>query len=99
MEQTQVPQWTLGDRLRKAREPMTQTAIAFQLGKKPSTIGHWESGLHRPGLLELERWAEITGTPLWWLLGYDEDPGRHTILAAIKNRWPSEADSFHKSAA
>ena len=63
-----VPEWTLTDRLRKARElaGMTQKDLAEALGVSKTTITRAEAGeviTHRT----LIQWATTTGVPLDWL--------------------------------
>lgn len=90
-----TPQWTLGDRLRKARETvgLNQKSLADMIGSKGPTLGGWENDLHKPTLQSVELIADATGVPLWWLLGYESDPGRRTILEArIRNRWFRQLD-------
>lgn len=53
--ESRIPQWTLGDRLRKAREwaGMNQTQLAEQLQMSRLTIGRMETGaraIKRPNL-------------------------------------------------
>jgi len=75
MTGVRIPTWTLGDRLRKAREAagLHQSDMAPHFGRGRSTIAGWENDQHRPGKLEVEKWAEVTGAPLWWLQGFDGD--------------------------
>jgi transcriptional regulator with XRE-family HTH domain len=65
-----VPVWTIGDRLRKAREDrgLTQPELADLIGVSRSTVGNYEVGQttrHMP--IVLRGWAEATGVPLTWL--------------------------------
>src|SRR2546430_467887 len=65
---TQVPEFTLGDRLRKSREAagLKQEEMAEIMGVSPATISNWENGLRRPKTGEFElvkRWAEETCVP------------------------------------
>jgi transcriptional regulator with XRE-family HTH domain len=77
-----IPTWTLGDRLRKARvdADMTQDELAAVIGCKPSTIAAWETNRHAPSLQNVELIADNCRVALWWVLGYDHDPGRRAIL-------------------
>lgn len=76
-----IPQWTLGERMRKARlsavngEEMLVTEIAELLGRKPNAIYSWENDYRNPSLKMLNRWAEITGVDIIWLL-HGIDRGR-----------------------
>lgn len=63
-----VPEWTLTDRLRKAREHagLTQRALADGLGVTVQTVSRAERGegiTHRT----LTQWAAVTDVPLDWL--------------------------------
>ena len=74
-----VPQWTLGDRLAKARrdQDITQEEMALRLSEKlgrtvsKQTVSNWESDTNRPrDLLEvIEAWSVITRCHRGWLLG------------------------------
>jgi transcriptional regulator with XRE-family HTH domain len=69
-----VPEWTLGDRLRKAREVagIRQDEIAERLGVSPATISNWETGTRhaRGGEINMVgRWARETRVSEAWLLG------------------------------
>jgi transcriptional regulator with XRE-family HTH domain len=72
-----IPQWTYGERLRKARADagLEQEEMASRLGVSTGTISNWELGRTqgRKMLTRVEEWAEITGVPAAWLLGI-EDP-------------------------
>ena len=74
-----VPQWTLGDRLRKARRHIgaTQTAFAEQLGESAKTYSNWEADRHPPASVVAlaQRVQAVTGVPATWLLGLDDGPG------------------------
>jgi transcriptional regulator with XRE-family HTH domain len=63
-----VPEWTLTDRLRKAREhaQLTQKDLATRLGVTATTVSRAERGegiTHRT----LLQWAAITDVPLEWI--------------------------------
>jgi len=68
------PQWTLGDRLRKAREgaELTQGEMAERLHVSRATISAWETDAHKPvrdgwDLLRLTtRYSEETGVRVEW---------------------------------
>lgn len=67
---TWVPEWTLGDRLRKAREVagLEQGELAGRMGVARGTVHNYESDattkVKRPYLRE---WAYVTGVSLHWL--------------------------------
>jgi transcriptional regulator with XRE-family HTH domain len=66
-----VPQWTMGDRLRKAREEagLSQVELAIQIGVARNTIGNHELGVgaRGPQRVVLNAWAAATGVPVEWL--------------------------------
>jgi transcriptional regulator with XRE-family HTH domain len=64
-----VPEFTLSDRLRKAREVrgLSQTAFAAQTGLSRSTIVRVESGEKVPGVKEYNLWQMATGVSREWL--------------------------------
>lgn len=64
-----VPQWTLGDRLRKAREhaAISSQQMADALDLSRNSITNYEHGRTRPSTLVLRAWALATGVPLEWL--------------------------------
>lgn len=76
MRQTHLPEWSLGDRLTKARHDagLKQADMADILGVTRAAVSGWERGEHQPrDLLDLvARWSDATGVPRAWLLG--EDP-------------------------
>lgn len=66
-----TPEWTLPDRLAKARDfaGLDQAALADLTGISRASISAWENGHReprRPGLLAI---AFATGVPLQWLAG------------------------------
>jgi transcriptional regulator with XRE-family HTH domain len=63
-----VPEWTLTDRLRKAREQagLTQQALAVAIGVTKQTVSRAERGegiTHRT----LLQWAAATDVPVEWI--------------------------------
>ena len=95
-----VPKWTLGDRLRKAREDagIGSTEMARRLHLTRQTITNYERGHRPPAWLTLKVWAEMTEVDLDWLIGdaLDEN-GR-----SIKNRCfspPLQAQSWQMPSA
>lgn len=89
MTQTDLPTFTLGDRLTKARDwaGLTQEQMANALGIGRRSIVRYESGKvpPRPAVIA---WAAITGVPLWWLDGEDDGPD---TLAVDVSRCTHEA--------
>lgn len=68
-----IPQWTLGERMAKARRDntrFTQEQMASLLGVSKASISAWESDARRPHDLPttLHRWAQITYVDYHWLV-------------------------------
>lgn len=78
-----VPEWTLSDRLRKAREhaDLKQTDLAELTGISRASIVNYESGKFIPRRPALAAWAMACGVSLEWLssgdaaYGPDSGPG------------------------
>lgn len=71
-----IPQWTLGDRLRKARQAtgLSREEFADQILVSERTVANYETGATtHPKKLILQQWAEATDVPYWWLVG-DQEP-------------------------
>mgnify|MGYP000871544667 CR=1 FL=1 len=65
-----VPQWTIHDRLRKAREDagFTQADLAALIEVSENTIGNCETGATKnPRRIVVGRWAWATKVPVEWL--------------------------------
>ena len=81
-----IPEWTLADRLRKARTAagMEQTDLAEELGASRSSIVNYETGRTSPRPYMLREWARITEVPASWLLDGDVTREyRHRRLRAV----------------
>jgi transcriptional regulator with XRE-family HTH domain len=66
------PEWTLGDRLRKARIVAgfeEQRSFAAVLGISQPSISNYEADRTRPNRLVLREWARLTGVDEEWLSG------------------------------
>lgn len=67
-----IPQWTLGDRLRKAREHagMDQEELALRIGVSRGTVSNYElgRGTRPPKVVVLRAWANECGVPYEWLV-------------------------------
>lgn len=61
--------WTIGDRLRKARENtgLDGRSFADEIGISGTALYSAESGKSRPREITLRAWALRTGVPLVWL--------------------------------
>lgn len=72
-EGSYIPEWTLADRLRKARlkSGLTQEEFAERLGVKAAAYSHWEAGRNTPrNLVALAQRIEmLTRIPAAWMLG------------------------------
>ena len=66
-----VPEWTLADRLRKAREHagLKQTELAALTGISRASIVNYESGRSVPSRPVMLSWAFTCGVDLAWLAG------------------------------
>ena len=75
MEDRGLPQWTLGERLRKAMHwgGVDEARIARILGVTDRTVRNYLSDATRPKLVVLRQWADATRVPLDWLIGDDEE--------------------------
>lgn len=64
-----VPQWTVADRLRKARESagLEQGELAELAGVSRATISAAENGHRSPSRATVRLWAMATGVPLGWI--------------------------------
>lgn len=75
-----VPEWTLGDRLRKIRRDADMTVADFAevLGVSRASLGHYETDRNMPAdVVALAKRIQLaTGVPATWTLGLnDEAPG------------------------
>ncbi|MBN9326555.1 helix-turn-helix transcriptional regulator [Cellulomonas sp. 73-145] len=72
-----IPEWTLADRLRKAREAagISTADFATDLGVSRNTITNYERGHVSPRRGALRLWALRTGVPLVWLETGASNPG------------------------
>lgn len=72
-----VPQWTFGDRLRKARAVahLDQREFAELLGVKHGSLAGWETDRARPrDLVAVAKRIEMAlRIPAAWMLGVDND--------------------------
>ncbi|QIX28258.1 helix-turn-helix transcriptional regulator [Nocardioides sp. JQ2195] len=64
-----IPTFTMGDRLRKAREGtgLTTRQFAAVLGVSQSTITNAENCHTRTRRITLLMWSRVTGVPVMWL--------------------------------
>ena len=72
-----IPEWSLADRMRKAREitGLDQSAFGEELGVSRATVSNAERGRTSPSRLLMRAWALRSGVPLQWLeTGKDPRP-------------------------
>lgn len=76
MNAGRVPQWSLGDRLRKAREVagMSQQDWADEVGISRGSVANYEAGKQKPRRPVLLAWAMRSGVQLDWLAGGENPP-------------------------
>jgi transcriptional regulator with XRE-family HTH domain len=98
---TNLPEWSLADRLRKIRRDrhMTQDEMAHRLGIKPVTYSAWEAGRNRPeDVVQLASLIESRfGVPAAWTLGVL--PGSHDQLVGAEVKWGRRSTDLAFSAA
>lgn len=75
-----VPAWTLGDRLRKAREAahLNQSQLAEAVDTSLRSVGTYENDTTRPKRHIVAMWAWATGVDLNWLMTGQSDHGPET---------------------
>lgn len=66
---TDLPHWTLGERMSKARESagMTRRQMADELRVSERTIRNYEGEHTRVTRDTVMAYAAITGVPVWWI--------------------------------
>ena len=69
MQREVIPQFTMSDRLRKAREltGLDKGQFADELGVSRNSVANAEAGHSQPRRITLRAWALRTGVPLEWL--------------------------------
>lgn len=71
----ETPQWTFGDRIRKARRKagMTQKQFAEVLGVGEKAYAQWETDANKPGdiVAVAQRVQLLTRIPAAWMLGVE----------------------------
>jgi transcriptional regulator with XRE-family HTH domain len=70
MDEGAIPDWTLGDRLRKAREHagLNQAELAEKIGIARSSVVNYESGRSVPSRPVVLSWCLCTGVSMGWVL-------------------------------
>lgn len=64
-----IPEWTMPDRLRKAREHagLEQAELAHDMGVSRNTVNNYERGRTTPRRPVILAWAIRCGVPVEWL--------------------------------
>jgi transcriptional regulator with XRE-family HTH domain len=76
-----IPQWTLADRMRKARTHagLEQGELAAEIGIARSSVVNYENGHTRPSRPVLLSWAWRCKVSPEWLIGLDPNSGRGRV--------------------
>lgn len=90
-----VPTWTLGDRMRKAREHagLKQTELAAEIGIGRSSIINYESDRAQPPRPVLVAWALRCAVPYEWLTGepvFSRRGGIRTARSLTPGTWANQ---------
>lgn len=97
---TQVIEWTLGERLAKARrlKGWNQTELAQNLGIGRRSISRYEDDIAVPSRAVLIAWAEVTGVPFGWLQGpslMGTHIGRYRTVRRHRNAFAQVMGAWH----
>lgn len=81
MSDVMIPQFTLGDRLAKAREAagISVQGMADRLGVSRTTVSNYEHERTEPTRGVLRAWEAETKVPLWWLVSGGDEPSEAAI--------------------
>ena len=82
-----IPQWTIADRLRKAREMtgMDQGQFAEHAGLSRTGVNAAEGGKTTPRRSTLKLWALASGVPLHWIeTGETPSPGGEVVSGGAR---------------
>ena len=76
----EIPEWTITDRLRKAREltGLDQGPFADNIGVSRGTVSNYERGSRTHKKSVLMTWAMGSGVPLEWLMTGEQGTPDHT---------------------
>lgn len=100
-EPGRIPQWTLGDRLRKAREDagLQQQELAEAMGISRRSVSAYESDASHPRRPVRLSWALATGVKLNWLEDEaprsEAQPGGEEITPGISDGGNTAHNSDH----
>lgn len=87
-----IPEWTVGDRLAKARQSarVSRDEMAQLLGVHRNTVSNYERGTTAPSVAVLRVWAQRCEVPFEWLrsgeVGLDE-------VAMTQSKWTARSRS------
>ena len=92
-----IPQWSRGDRLRKARTltGLSTREFAERVGISPKSVNNYEGDAVEPRKIVMNAWALATGVPVEWLetgtapTGTDGPDGGHVLPRLDSNQQPS----------
>lgn len=86
-----IPQWTLGDRIRRARthKGLEQADVAKALGVSRSLVSMWERDLSDPRVGQIREIAALTRIPENWFWGSTSD-GESTSLTLLLGGVPEQ---------
>ena len=62
----------------RRKKNMTQNELARLVGVSPQTVFRWEQGQRSPRAEELQRLAEVLGTPVAYLMDLETDASEHS---------------------
>jgi transcriptional regulator with XRE-family HTH domain len=102
-QETELPEWTAGERLVKARSwaGMDQPAIARAIGKGVRSIARYENSDAPPRAIVLA-YSAATGVPVWWLDGEaPPEPGQAQAAdrrAARSTKWQATGGALRLAA-
>ena len=84
-EPVTLPEWTLGDRIWKARRTagMEQSDLADACGVSRALVSMWERDQSEPRVSQLEAVADLTGIDFGWLAGMGSRTGSFTSLVGL----------------
>lgn len=83
-----IPQWTLGDRLRKARETagVTVEEMAADIGRSDRTVRNYESDATTAPLLVIRQYGFRCQVSFEWLAGSGGGGGADTQAVTIRKQ-------------
>lgn len=105
MSNVRTPIYTFGENIRKAREDMgwKQSDLAVRVKSSRAAVASWEGNTNRPHPLVLDKIVELTGYPLEFFIGSDNDDDNdtnegdvsaHVTLRELPGNWSREFDQI-----